>query len=264
MKSARGNWRLLACAACIGMSSHAAEPILKSADAPYTVVTFGDSTTAPRTVEGGDLDVYADLLQEELMQAGVNAQVINAGVGSDTTVRARKRFESDVLIHEPDLVIIQFGLNDSCIDVRLGEDAPRVALRDYVDNLSYFAKTLSARGSRVILMTPNPLLWTEKLKALYGSPPYDTDDRWGFNLLNAHYAATVRAVAQSMNVPLVDVYQYYAHYDRVPKQAMGDLLLDGMHPNARGHAIIADALMEEITRMGFAGLERKNSSARHD
>ncbi len=90
---------------------------------PRKIVAFGDSTTAPR----GNLKVYADILRDEL----TGVQVINAGVGGNTTSMARLRFEADVLTHAPDLVLIQFGINDSAIDVSRGAAQPRVSRETY-------------------------------------------------------------------------------------------------------------------------------------
>lgn len=80
---------------------------------PYTIVAFGDSTTAPR----GNLVVYSTLLQSELFAQGQPIRVVNSGVGGNTTEVARDRFERDVLAYQPDLVVVQFGINDSAVDV---------------------------------------------------------------------------------------------------------------------------------------------------
>jgi len=77
----------------------------------FTIVAFGDSITAPRK----NIVVYSDLLRKEF--AGKNVDVINAGIGGNTTAHALARFEKDVLARDPDLVIMQFGNNDSSIDV---------------------------------------------------------------------------------------------------------------------------------------------------
>ena len=216
---------------------------------PLTIVAFGDSTTAPREVEGTALRVYADILREALPQRGMPAQVINAGVGGNNTEQARARFETDVLAHAPDIAIIQFGLNDSCIDVWDGKDKPRVTREAYLENLRYFVETLRARGCDVILMTPNPMRWTEPLLKLYGKAPFDVQDPWGFNLTNHDYAQGVRDLAKELEVPLVDVYQLFYDYDAVAGQSTDDLLLDGMHPNNLGHAMIADWLTDVIMAM---------------
>ncbi|QDU36131.1 putative rhamnogalacturonan acetylesterase YesY [Maioricimonas rarisocia] len=228
---------LLSCITCSLSASH-----LFADDA--TIVTFGDSTTAPR----GKLTVYSDLLVRELPTAARKVQVINAGIGGNNTDMARKRFEKDVLAHDPDVVIIQFGINDAAVDVWKSPPAtqPRVDLDRYRENLKHFITTLRARGTHVILMTPNPLRWTPSLKQRYGRPPYDPDDEDGFNLLLREYAAAARRVADQHDVPLVDVDRAFHDYDRQPGQSLADLLLDGMHPNERGQRMIADLLIKEL------------------
>jgi lysophospholipase L1-like esterase len=52
-------------------------------------------------------------------------------------------------------------------------------------------------------------------------------------------------VAREKNVPLVDVYARFQEYGEFTGQSVADLLLDGMHPNARGHQLIAEWIVEE-------------------
>ncbi len=197
------------------------------------IVAFGDSTTAPR----GPLRVYAQALREELPKLGHSVQVINAGVGGNNTVMARKRFQSDVLDRKPDVVIVQFGINDSAVDVWKKPPAtePRIALKNYEANLRFFIKSIRDTGAKPILMTPNPLRWTPKLKTMYGKPPYIADSKDGFNVLLKTYAAKVRDIAKSENVPLADIYA-------AMESGAEEFLLDGMHPNKEGQQIVANKL----------------------
>ena len=223
---------LLASAIVPPWTAGAAEPI-------HRVVAFGDSTTAPRQIEGKALPVYADLLTSE---QGI--EVMNAGVPGDTTAAARLRFEKDVLLQRPDLVIIQFGINDAAVDVWKSPPATsaRVPLDAYAANLRFFVNEAQRHNARVILMTPNPLRWTSKLRESYGRSPYDPTDPDGFNVLLAGYAQAVRDVARDTGVSLVDAYQAYR--DRAEREdvTVDDFLLDGMHPNARGHRLTAELL----------------------
>ena len=126
-----------------------------------TIVAFGDSTTAPREVEGNPLTVYADILRKELPSKGMKVDVVNAGTRGDTTADATKRLTTDVLSHEPDVVIVQFGANDAMVDLWKSPPAtqPRVAIGTYERNLRTIVRTLSDRGAKVILMTPNRFRW---------------------------------------------------------------------------------------------------------
>ncbi len=216
-----------------------------------TIVAFGDSTTAPR----GTLQVYADCLRRDLPGKGINAKIINAGVGGNTTAAANARFEKDVLGRHPDLVIIQFGINDSAVDVwkKPPATASRVAKVQYRENLECFVDALREKGCKVILMTPNPLRWTLGLKGQYGKPPYRPDDADGFNVTLSPYVDCMRAVAKNKKVPLVDVYAAFQSYGKVKGQSVDDLLLDGMHPNDRGHRLVADLLIKAMLKQNTTG-----------
>lgn len=233
-------WRKLSLIGVCGllMVSHAL------AEDRSVIVAFGDSTTATR----GPLQIYAKLLQDELPKQGMPVTVINAGIGGHNTVNARARFQRDVLAHQPAVVIIQFGINDAAVDVwrTPPETQPRVALDTYTQNLQYFVQTLKQLGVRPILMTPNPMRWTPKLKSMYGKPPYEAQTADGFNVLLKDYAASVRQLAKTQQVTLVDVYRQYEEFDRADNQSMDDLLLDGMHPNDKGHRLVADQLLKEL------------------
>lgn len=213
-------------------------------DQVHTIVAFGDSTTAPR----GPLRVYAARLQQQLSTRGQNVRIINSGVGGNTTRHAMKRFKRDVLIHQPDTVIIQFGINDAAIDVWKKPPAtePRVSREDFRQNLRHFVTSLRKSGAHVILMTPNPLRWTAKLKDLYGHPPYDPNEPEGFQFLLKEYASDVRQLANAMSVELVDIDQIFRTAAASADFTVDQLLLDGMHPNDDGHALITQALLTAV------------------
>ena len=221
------------------------------ADGERVVVTFGDSTTAAR----GELKVYSQVLADEL--EGI--KVINAGVGGDNTDHARARFEKDVRAHHPDVVVIQFGINDAAIDV--WKDPPatqsRVSLPTYQANLRHFVDTLTDDGTEVILMTPNPLRWNVKMRAMYGKPPYDPDDDLGFSVFLKKYAEKMRELARQKKLPLVDVYQRFEEYGKHPGRSVDDLLLDGIHPNEAGQRIVADGLMPLLEKGAASRAEVK-------
>lgn len=215
---------------------------LSAAGEPVRIVAFGDSTTAPRL----NLVPYATLLEEELTRCAAPVKVINAGVRGDTTAAAALRLDRDVLAHDPALVIIQFGINDSAIDVWKTPPAtgPRVPLDQFRENLRHFIKTLKDRGASVILMTPNPLAWTPALQKQYGRLPYDPQDPAGFNAPLVAYTEAVRELAAAMQVPLVDVARAHAEHAR---HSTEPLLLDGIHPNGEGHKLVARLLIELVT-----------------
>ena len=213
---------------------------------PGKVVVFGDSTTAAVP----EFQVYGQLLATELSaRAGAAVTVINAGVRGDTTDKAALRWQHDVLDHSPDLLVIQFGINDATIDVWKNPPAttPRVPLPEYREHLLTFIREARARGAQVVLMTPNPLSWAPRLVELYGRSPYDVTDPQGLNVNLRRYAQAMRDLARAERVPLVDVWAAHEIFARDHSES---LLLDGIHPNARGHELVARLLVTTLDANG--------------
>lgn len=208
---------------------------------PPVIVAFGDSTTAPR----GELVVYSTLIEQGLAAKGIPTKLVNAGVPGNTTLDAAKRFETDVLAKKPRVAIIQFGINDSAVDVWKSPAATssRVSLADYKKNLLHFIRTLKTGGVDVILMTPNPLRWTKEMRDLYGKAPYRPDEPDGFNVVLARYADATRETAKQQGVGLIDVYQAFQAYGEKSGQSIDDLLLDGVHPNEKGQQLVAELIL---------------------
>lgn len=211
---------------------------------PPVIVAFGDSTTAPR----GKTPVYAALLADELSFAGGAVQVINAGIGGNTTQNAQDRFEKDVLSRQPDVVVMQFGINDSAVDVWKKPPAagPRVSLAHYRSHLRQMVRALKQRGARVVLMTPNPITWTDALRKLYNSAPYIPDDPDGMNVLLRGYADAVRQLAAEEGVGCVDIYAAFQKAASMPSTKAAGLTSDGMHPNSDGHRLVGQLLMDHL------------------
>jgi lysophospholipase L1-like esterase len=82
-------------------------------------------------------------------------EIVNRGIGGETTAQMRLRFDPDVLLLQPDVVVIQAGINDllaAGLSVRAG-DRIRQGLKD---NLRQLATLSSGAGARVVLLTIIP------------------------------------------------------------------------------------------------------------
>ncbi|MEX2233493.1 MAG: exo-alpha-sialidase [Cyclobacteriaceae bacterium] len=206
------------------------------------IVAFGNSITATRKTIN---QVFAQRLPGLLAEKEVYAKVINSGVGGSHTGRlsdnnlhkvrhASDRFESDVLSHQPDAVIISFGTNDSFIDSRKASGQSRISLKDYEKNLTHFIETLQNRKIRVILIAPGPFV-----------KEYE-----GFqNERLLQYIQVVRKLAKKYRTGLVDNSNEFNKYTADTGESVDALMLDASHPNDKGHKIIADNLVKEIVRV---------------
>jgi lysophospholipase L1-like esterase len=225
--------------------------VASMAAAQFTIVCFGDSTTAPRA----GVVTYCDVLKETFARHS-EILVLNKGVPGNTTAAARLRYQRDVMDNRPDLVFIGFGINDSSIDVWHDPPAtkPRVGLAEYRGNLRYFVETLKAAHAEPVLLTFNPMTWSPKLKELYGKPPYDAASPEGLNLRRGEYLDAIHATAKQEQVQLLDVNAAFRKYSSQPGQQLSDLLLDGIHPNSLGHQLV----VELVKPLVISTLERRH------
>ncbi|MDH4452176.1 MAG: exo-alpha-sialidase [Verrucomicrobiota bacterium] len=220
-------------------------PPPKAQPKPGGIIMFGDSTTAPR----GSVKVYATRVEIALQNIGSSLSVSNSGVPSNTTVQARKRLQEEVLRHKPRIVVMQFGINDSAVDVwkKPPMTEPRVSLSTFIDNYRAMITEAQQQGAKVIVMTTNPLRWTSKLRELYGKPPYHADAEDGFESLNlTRYNDALRTLATELKVPLVDVHTAYPAFAEKHKTTIDAMLTDGMHPGDLGHQLVAELLAPAI------------------
>ena len=183
--------------------------------ADATIVCFGDSITAGYAVRRG----FPSFLLESLRQRFPDSKIemINSGISGDTSQDGLGRLDWAVLSYEPDLVTINFGIND-CV---LG-----LSLEEFEMNLVEMVRRIRAGpDSEILLLSSQPL----------ESPPYDQ------RVLD--YYQTVERVAKEMNVGFVDVYGAWMKRVRAG-MPLDSLILPGLdHPNEAGYRIIAEELM---------------------
>lgn len=84
-----------------------------------------------------------------VLYPSVPINIINAGISGDNAPHGYERLEKDVLRHNPDLVVVCFGLND----VGYG----REGLLKYLEALGSIFARLKKEGIEAIFMTPNML-----------------------------------------------------------------------------------------------------------
>lgn len=154
-------------------------------------------------------------LKERFPFAVIN--VIVTAIGGEDAARGAERFARDVLPHRPDVVCLDYSLNDR----RLGLDLARQSWVTMIEQAR-------AAGSKIILLTPTP-----DTRAKLDDP----DD------LLLQHAAQVRRLAADYGTGLVDsLARFQAELARGTPLAA--LLSQLNHPNAQGHALVAAGLAE--------------------
>ena len=163
------------------------------------------------------LHAYPNLLRVVLAEKYTNAviNVIVTAVGGENSLRGAARFDADVLPLKPDVVLIDYALNDR----RLGLECART-------NWVAMITKAQAAGAKVILLTPTP-----DQSAKLGDPN---------DPLNQH-AEQIRKLAGEFHAGLVDSFATFkAELSR--GTALTNLMSQVNHPNARGHELVAEEL----------------------
>lgn len=174
-----------------------------SAADPAVVVFLGDSLTAGYGLAAEE--AFPSLVEAELEAEGFHVRVVNAGVSGDTSAGGLARLDW-LLSQEPDVVVVGLGGNDGLRGLPL--DATE-------ENLRSIVRGSREAGARVVLLGMK-------------IPP-----NYGFDYAG-RFERMYREVADDLDVPLVP----FLLEGVAARPALN--LPDRIHPNARGHEIIAE------------------------
>jgi lysophospholipase L1-like esterase len=184
------------------------------------IVCHGHSVPAGyfETPEVRPLQAYPHLLRVGLAQLYRHAvfNVIVTAIGGENSEQGAARFDRDVLPLRPDVLTIDYALNDR----RIGLERAGAAWLSMV-------RRAKEAGIKVLLLT--------------GTPVQDFDFTNAEDDLNEH-ADRIRRLAESEEVGLVDSL---AEFGFAAQRDFGvnDLLSQINHPNAAGHALVNNALL---------------------
>ena len=208
-------------------------------EGPITIVAFGDSVTHG-ALAVGEINyetVYWNRLKQRInaLRNYVPVNVINAGIGGITAKKSLDRMERQVLKHEPDLVIVCFGLNDV-----------NGSLEDYLDSLRIIFERSLKSGAEVIFMTPNMLntyvaddTAPQHVEYTHKTAAYQNEGRMD------RYISEAVALANGMGVPVCDCYAKWKELSKTEDTTR--LLVNRInHPTAEMHELFADMLFQTI------------------
>jgi acyl-CoA thioesterase I len=183
------------------------------------IVCHGHSVPAgyAQTPRVDSVHAYPNLLRVALAQEYTNAvvNVIVTAIGGENSRKGAARFDADVLPLKPDVVLIDYALNDR----RIGLESART-------NWIAMITKAQAAGAKVILLTPTP----DQSARL--DDPHDP--------LNEQ-AEQIRKLAAEYHVGLADsLAAFKAEIARGTPLTL--LMAQVNHPNARGHQLVAGEL----------------------
>ncbi|HRV08055.1 MAG TPA: arylesterase [Acidobacteriota bacterium] len=176
-----------------------------------TILVVGDSLSAGYGLS--PKQAWPALVEEKLKREGWNVRVQNAGVSGDTTSGGLRRI-SWVLQDCPDILILELGANDALRGIPL--DATRTNLREMI--------------SRARKTCPDVKI---VLAGMLVPPNLGPDYTREFREIFPDLARTEK----------VDLIPFLL--EKVAGRPEFNLP-DGIHPNARGHEIVADTVLKHL------------------
>lgn len=225
------------------------EKALDAAAPPIITVAFGDSVTQG-VAEHRRLDppgAYHALLQRGLEDhyPTTTFSTLDAGVAGSTARQALSRLERDVIRHQPDLVLIAFGLNDAVGggDAKLPEF--EAALREIV------ATTHARTEADIVLLTPPHMATRRHAHRIHPEHEAVADSIITAQTSGtlARYADAIRSLGHRLSGPRLMLADIHSEWTRLRETGTDtDLwLVNGLnHPDARGHRLSATLLLSAL------------------
>lgn len=165
------------------------------------------------------LESYPYLVLKELKSIYPYAviNVINTSIGGENSIGGEKRFELDVLNHRPDVLFIDYALNDR----RIGLDKSHEAW-------SQMIRKALKEDIKIILLTPSPDQNVDILKS---------------NNELGQFAEQIKQLSKENGIGLIDSYEVFKS-----KVVLGDSISNYMsqvnHPNKKGHQLITNEIIK--------------------
>jgi acyl-CoA thioesterase-1 len=176
------------------------------------VVVLGDSLTAGLGLAPGES--YPSLLQQKIDRAGLNFEMVNAGVSGDTSAGGVRRLDWS-LDGDVRILILELGANDGLRGLPVAE---------MVNNLSTIIERAQGRGIRVMLC------------GMEAPPNFGPD-------YTREFHAAFPALARKYQLPFVPFLLNGVAGITDLNQS------DGIHPNVEGARRVADTVWGKLEPM---------------
>lgn len=195
-----------------------------------TIVAIGDSITDDLQ---GWFSIFEHVVDITVPEADFN--FVNAGLSYNTSTDALKRLNRDVLVHEPDWVIIALGTFDAQ-KLHVEPNRPLVSLADYWENLNTIESAVKEHTNNpLVWITPPPVI-TEMLEdiRLFNFDIYEEDLQNIREILTGKQGYIVDPLGKRMSdEDDVEAWNY---------------LSDGLHPSISGHVNTVRELIRHLTQ----------------
>jgi acyl-CoA thioesterase I len=224
----------------------------------YNILVSGDSISRGVVYdeEKGKYSVLENCYVA-LVQKRLKGMVRNVSRFGNTLVRGIGRLGRDIAKDRPDIVLIEYGGNDC--DFAWQEVAahpeiahePQTGLGLFEDTLTGTIESLKGEGIVPVLMSLPPLNADSYIKWVSGRDPIVEGNilRWLGSVTKIYwwqerYSSSIVRVAESTDTRWIDIRGAFLR--RPDFNAL--ICRDGIHPNELGHGLIAETIVDYISR----------------
>jgi len=173
-------------------------------------------------------------------QEGVN--VINAGIGGNTSGDLLGRVHEDVVSQNPDLVILMVGTNDMVNSRKM------VSYETFTNNLVDIVNSLKDAKINIVLLSPLPVdtiyLFQRHQRSSYVELP---------NNKLANTRNIIRQISEDNDLYFVDIFAEFVKRG-LPEHNTDDIIRnvnncgvnDGVHPTEKGYELMAQLVFDYL------------------
>jgi lysophospholipase L1-like esterase len=216
---------------CLARIHHFIEKMQKDGTVTLGIIggsiTQGAKASAP---ENRYANRVAAWLREQFPKTGI--KLVNAGIGGTGSKYGCLRAQDDLLQYHPDLVIIEFSVNDSFLQkdsLPAYEGLVRQVIESKSAIILLFTMTSKAPGvknlDKLIMPGTEPIIMDGSLR--------------GLNVQHWH-----SKVGQHYNLPMLSYRDAAWPEIAAGRISWEDLMADQVHPNDAGHKLIADLITD--------------------
>ena len=162
----------------------------------------------------------------------------NAGMGGNSSRQMLARFETDILAHNPDWLLLSAGVVEVRRTYQPDRAPDRVPLDEYLANLSAMTTQALDSNIQVILLEPTPHL----RPVTEGPPDVTLED---VNNLTRQYANAMMQVAQNMGVGIVQLFETFFDIER-RLEGEASLYADEVHLGPLGDLLYSQLVYQYL------------------
>ena len=199
------------------------------------VLIFGDSITQGFwDIDGGWVSRIRKHYDQQMIDGTDNdpPTIFNLGLSGDSSDDVLARFESETKTRATEELafVIAIGVNDARTKAGVNySDARR-----YKQNLGEILKLAKQYSNKILFVGLTPCVEERSNPVSWGNTGYTNGRIREFD--NA-----LREFCQESQVPFIEVYEPFTK-----AEAESELLPDSLHPNDKGHQLIADLVMPSL------------------